>query len=183
MSHRRLIRARSIFKLEQGQFRRRRICCKGRQFGWKMEQPRKRYLPWERAPVCGILQKSHREEGMLLPMRRKAGLKDEFFFNNAQECSNFKYKSKIKEAKVMTTAGYRPNLKCTWTGALVMYRKLVEERSRDKQRAVLQTGSFVFSERYRHLEVPLHRWSAMNTERKAVPSCKGGCVCQGKNPQ
>ena len=41
------------------------------------------------------------KEGMLLPMRRRAGLKDVFFYNNAQECSNFKFKSKIKEANML----------------------------------------------------------------------------------
>lgn len=86
----------------------------------------------------------HMKEGTLLPTRRKAGLKDDFFYNNAQECSNFKYKCKIKEAKVTSTPGYRPNLKCTWTEGLLLYRKLVEEASREKQRAVLQKGSFVF---------------------------------------
>ena len=106
------------------------------------------------------------KDGMLLSTRRKAGLKDEFFYNNAQECSNFKYKSKIKEAKVSTIPGYRPNLKCTWTEALVTYRKLVEEASRNKQRAVLQKGSFVLSERYRHLQVPLNKWSAMTPKEK-----------------
>ena len=41
------------------------------------------------------------KEGTLLPTRRKAGLKDDFFYNNAQECSNFKYKCKIKELKLL----------------------------------------------------------------------------------
>lgn len=105
-------------------------------------------------------------DGMLLSTRRKAGLKDEFFYNNAQECSNFKYKSKIQEAKVSTTPGYCPNLRSTWTEALVTYRKLVEEANRDKQRAVLQKGSFVLSVRYRHLQVPLNKWSAMTPKEK-----------------
>ena len=72
--------------------------------------------------------------------------KTNFSITITQECSNFKYKSNIKEAKVSTTPGYRPNLKCTCTEGLVTYRKLMEEASRDKQRAVLQKGSFVLSE-------------------------------------
>ena len=124
----------------------------------------------EKEPRFEAYFRDHIEEdmkdGMLLSTRRKAGLKDKFFYNNAQECSNFKYKSKIKEAKVSTTPGYCPNLKCTSTEALVTYRKLVEEASRDKQRAVLQKGSFVLSERYRHLQVPLNKWSAMTLKEK-----------------
>ena len=39
------------------------------------------------------------KSGMLLPVRRQAGLNDEFFYNNAQESSNVVYKSKILERK------------------------------------------------------------------------------------
>ena len=106
------------------------------------------------------------KEGMLLSTRRKAGLSDELFYNNAQECSNFKYKSKILEEKMNTTPGYRPHVKCTWTEALVLYRKLVEEVNRDKQRAVLRKGSFVFTDRLKYLEIPLHRWSTMTPREK-----------------
>ena len=112
------------------------------------------------------------KEGMLLPTRRDAGLNDEFFYNNAQECSNFKYKSKIQEAKMSTSPGYRPNLKCTWTEALVIYRKVVEEVNRDKQRAVLQKGSFVLAEKYKHLQVLLHKWSAMTPKEKQTHLAK-----------
>ena len=119
------------------------------------------------------------KEGMLLSTRRNAGLDDQFFYNNAQECSNFKYKSKVLEEKMNTTPGYRPCVKCTWTEALVLYRKLVEEVNRDKQRAVLQKGSLVFAHRFKHLEIPLHRWSAMTPKEKQAhlvkvdPSVKG----------
>lgn len=51
--------------------------------------------------------------GMLLPVRRRAGLKDEFFYNNVQESSNFVYKTKVKEMKVVEGARYRPDPKCT----------------------------------------------------------------------
>ena len=40
------------------------------------------------------------KDGMLPSCRRGAGLEPEFFFNNAQECANFKYKSKVGEAKM-----------------------------------------------------------------------------------
>ena len=109
----------------------------------------------ERSPRFADYFRDHVKEdmkdGMLLSTRRKAGLKDESFYKYAQECSNFKYKSKIKEAKVSNTLGYHPNLKRMWTETLVMYRKLVEDASREKQMAVLQKGSFVLSEQYRHL--------------------------------
>ena len=43
------------------------------------------------------------KESMLPSTRRKAGVNDELFYNNAQECSNFKDKSKILEEKMNTT--------------------------------------------------------------------------------
>ena len=112
------------------------------------------------------------KEGMLLSTRRKAGLNDEFFYNNAQECSNFKYKSKILEEKMNTSPGYCPRVKCTWTEALVLYRNLVEEVNRDKQRAVLRKGSFVLADRFKHLEIPLHNWSTMTPREKQAHLAK-----------
>lgn len=79
-----------------------------------------------------------------------AGLEDEFFYNNGQECANFKYKSKIKESKTQTATGYRPN---TWVEAIFIYKNLVEETNRDKQPAVLQKGPLQLSPGYDHLHV------------------------------
>lgn len=85
------------------------------------------------------------KDGMLLSTRRKPGLKD------IAAISSTNLKSKKQ--------------KCMRTEALVMYRKLVEEASRDKQMAVLQKGSFVLSEQYRHLQVPLNKWSEMTLKQ------------------
>ena len=112
------------------------------------------------------------KEGMLLSTRRKAGLDDDFFYSNAQECGNFKYKSKILEEKMNTSPGYRPHVKCTWTEALVLYRNLVEEVNRDKQRAVLGKGSFVLADRFKYLEIPLHIWSTMTPREKQAHLAK-----------
>ena len=102
------------------------------------------------------------KNGMILSARRRVGLGDEFFYNNGQECANFKYNSKIKESKTQTTTGYRPNTKCTWVEAISVYKNLVEETNRDKQLAVLQKGPFQLSPRYDHLHVPSLQWSKMN---------------------
>ena len=52
------------------------------------------------------------KEGMLLSTRRKVGLDDEFFCNNANECSNFKYKLNILEEKMNTSPGYLVTSSC-----------------------------------------------------------------------
>lgn len=106
------------------------------------------------------------KNGMILSVRRSVGLEDEFFYNNAQECANFKYKSKIKESKMQTATGYRPNTTCTWVEAISIYKNLLEETSRYKQLAVLQKGPLQLSSRYDHLYVLSLQWSKMITAQK-----------------
>ena len=106
------------------------------------------------------------KDGMLLSARRSAGLEDKFFFNNAQECTNFKYKSKVREAKMENSTGYRPSLKCTWVEAIKLYKEMVEEVNREKQRAVLGKGPYALSGKYSHLEVPLLNWTKMTQKQK-----------------
>lgn len=108
------------------------------------------------------------KNGMLLPVRRNVGLDDEFFFNNGQECANFKYKSKIREEKMKGATGYRLSTKCTWVEGITIY-KMVQGVNRDKQRAVLKKGPFLLSREYDHLEVPLLKWSKMTQSQKQTP--------------
>ena len=108
------------------------------------------------------------KNGMLLPVRRNVGLDDEFFFNNGQECANFKYKSKIREEKMEGATGYRLSTKCTWVEGITIY-KMVQGVNRDKQRAVLKKGPFLLSREYDHLEVPLLKWSKMTQSQKQTP--------------
>ena len=104
------------------------------------------------------------QDGMLLHVRRSAGLGDEFFYNNGQECSNFKYKSKIREKKMQHSTGYRPSMKCTWEEAIVIYKDMVEEVNREKQRAVIGKGSYQLAAPYKHLEVSQLEWSSMTSD-------------------
>ena len=124
----------------------------------------------DKEPVFSDYFRRNSEEdmknGMILSVRRSVGLGDEFFYNNGQECANFKYKSKIKESKTQTTTGYRPNMKCTWVEAISIYKNLVEETNRDKQLAVLQKGPFQLSPRYDHFHVPSLQWSKMTTAQR-----------------
>ena len=104
--------------------------------------------------------------GMLLPVRRQAGLKDEFFYNNIQESSNFVYKSKVKEMKVVEGAGYRPDPKCTWSEAVTVYENIVQQSRRDIQRAVLGKGPYDLSPTHSHLAVTASSWSGMNRKER-----------------
>ena len=81
-----------------------------------------------------------------------------FFYNNAQECSNFKFKSKIREKKIETSTGYRVNTKCTWVEAIEVYKELVESTRRGMQRSILRKRNTVEwakmsdSERRKHVD-------------------------------
>lgn len=97
------------------------------------------------------------------------GLKMSFFYNNAQESSNFVFKSKIKEKKVVEGTGYRPDLKCTRGEAIVLYKNLVLQSRRDMQRAILGKGPYTLSLSHQHLEVtPSGLWWTEKKERSTL---------------
>ena len=85
--------------------------------------------------------------GMVLPVHRRAALNDEFFYNNAQESSNFVYKSKTKEKKVVEGSGYRPDPKCTWSEAITVYGNLVKQSRRDINAQILEKVRTTFHHR------------------------------------
>ena len=62
--------------------------------------------------------------------------------------------------------GYRANTKCTWVEGITIYKKMVQDVNRDKQRAVLKKGPFLLSREYNHLEVPLLKWSKITQSQK-----------------
>ncbi|KAJ7373251.1 hypothetical protein OS493_012840 [Desmophyllum pertusum] len=100
--------------------------------------------------------------GMLLTVRRSAGFNNDFFYNNAQESSNFVYKTKIKETKVFEATGYSPNLKCSWVEAIKIYKELVDQKHRDLRRTVLGKGPFTLSPAFKHLELSGAQWSSLD---------------------
>ena len=103
---------------------------------------------------------------MLLPVYRRAGLKDKFFYSNFQESSNFAYKSKVKEMKVIEGAGYRPDPKCTWSEAVTVYWNIVQQSRRDIQRAVLGRGPYDLSPTDCHLAVTASSSSGMKRKER-----------------
>ena len=64
------------------------------------------------------------------------------------------------------STGYRPNLKCTWVEAIKLYKHMVEEVNREKQRAALGKGSYALSGKQSHLEVTPLKWSKMTQKQK-----------------
>ena len=103
------------------------------------------------------------KNGMLLPIRRSAGLKDKFYYNNAQESSHATLKGKIKAKKILEATGYRPGLKCTWPEAISVYREFVLQARRNS-RAVIGKGPYSPNAQYKNLTVTDAKWSS--TSRK-----------------
>lgn len=62
------------------------------------------------------------------------------------------------------STGYRPNMKCTWEEAIVIYKETVEEVNREKQRAVIGKGPYQQAAAYKHLEVSQLEWSSMTSD-------------------
>lgn len=60
------------------------------------------------------------KEGMVPEIRRNIGLKDDFYYDNALECQNFRYKQKIEEAKKEKEPRVKTS-ECSWVEAIDTY--------------------------------------------------------------
>ena len=127
-----------------------------------VEKHGKSDLPGENSQVCRLFSSSHRRryEGW------HASFHEEEAWLKRQIAAISSTNLKSKKQKCQTTLVTVLNLKCMRTEVLVMYRKLVEEASREKQMAVLQKGSFVLSEQYRLLQVSLNKWFEKTLKQK-----------------
>ena len=76
------------------------------------------------------------KEGMAPEIRRNIGLKDDFYYNNALECQNFRYKQKIEEAKKEKEPGVKTS-ECSWVEAIDTYKTMLQEARNNIQRAVI----------------------------------------------
>ena len=106
-------------------------------------------------------------EGMLRGLREYVGLGDSLFFNNAQECSNKKYKAKIKEDFAATSAGYASTKKVSFVKAIDMYDKYVRETRRNVERACIDKGPYSLVGEYAKLRMSEQQWDKMSsTDRR-----------------
>ena len=92
------------------------------------------------------------KSGMLPPVRRETGLGSGFFYDNASECSHFKFKCKGREHNALKQPGYGNNLRCPWVEGIQIYQKLVAEIFQNIQLSVADKGPFELAPRVHHLE-------------------------------
>ncbi|CAB4002048.1 Hypothetical predicted protein, partial [Paramuricea clavata] len=102
--------------------------------------------------------------GMLPSVRREIGLNDNFFYSNAEECSHFKYKCKIREHKALTATGYGRNVNVSWLEAINVYKSMVDQVRENIRLAVLGIGPYSFAPEAQHLVVTQKEWSKLSPE-------------------
>ena len=111
-------------------------------------------------------------KGMLPPIRKELGLGEELFYNNASECSHFKYKCKILEHNTEKQPSYRNTLQCSWAQAIDIYYKLVVTTSKNIQLCVVDKGPYKLAPLYSHLKMSALAWGKLDPEKKEKTSGK-----------
>ena len=106
------------------------------------------------------------KQGMILPVRRAAGLSDDFFFNNQTESVNFRLKNKIKQWKERRQTSGRPAKKCSLSEAIDIYKSLIDETHRNLIRAMVDRGPYKLAKGYEKMYVPIHLWIPLPKEKK-----------------
>ena len=105
------------------------------------------------------------KEGMAPEIRRIIGLKDDFYYDNALECQNFRYKQKIEEAKKEKEPGVKTS-ECSWVEAIEIYKTMLQEARNNIQRAVTGKGPFQLAQEFSHLECSEQQWMEMTPEER-----------------
>lgn len=104
--------------------------------------------------------------GMAPGIRREIGLKDDFFYNNAAECHNFRYKVKVKEDQAANAIAGFPPKSCTWVEAIQSYKRMVQECRNNIQRAFIGQGPFKLAPEWKSLEVSEVAWMTKTPEER-----------------
>ena len=91
-------------------------------------------------------QSKDMEEKALLNVRKKAGLRDEFFYNNNVESSHNVLKQSCNRKM------------SDWPTFVSQVRELVDRQQRGVERALVGTGPSTLAPAYSHLEVDSHKW-------------------------
>lgn len=104
-------------------------------------------------------------DGMSPQTRRTIGIKDDFYYNNALECQNLRYKQKIHKVKTENEPGVKTS-QCSWVEAIEVYQNMVQETRNNIQRAVIGRGPFQLASEFLHFECSEERWRTMTPEER-----------------
>lgn len=102
------------------------------------------------------------KDKMILPVRRRAGLGDNFFYDNATESINHRYKVHLRSAKGdINTQGCR-DLQFSLPEAAKVYYQMLQETRRNVHRALIGMGPYRLSPERKALYVAPAQWSQLS---------------------
>ena len=99
---------------------------------------------------------------MLLPIRRSAGLEDEYFYNNFSESM----KKEIEKQKLLDNPG-NPS-KCSYVEFIEITQKFVDKYQRNLHRALKGDGPYRLAPEFKHLEVSEEIWKGLSPAEKVA---------------
>ena len=103
---------------------------------------------------------------MILPIRRAAGLEDDFYSNNGTERISSSLKSEIETSKNVSSPG-KPS-KCSY-GEFVNIASGFESRySRNVHRGVVGDGPYKLAPNYQHLAVTEGSWRSLSKKERVA---------------
>lgn len=104
------------------------------------------------------------KEKMLLPVRKSAGLGDNFYFNNCPESMNSCLKKEIDHQKKSSNPG--ESSKCSYSEFAEIAQKFVEKYRRNIHRAILGDSPYMLAPECADLEVSKEQWEKLSKGRK-----------------
>lgn len=107
---------------------------------------------------------SDTKEKMLLPVRRSAGLGDNFYFNNCPESMNSCMKKDIDHQKKGTSP--RKSSKCSYSEFTDIADKFVGKYRRNVHRSIVGDSPYTLAPPYGHLEVCKEEWDQLSKEQR-----------------
>ena len=103
---------------------------------------------------------------MILPIRRAAGLGDNFFFNNGTESINSSLKGEVEKSKNASSPG-KPS-KCSYGEFIKIADGFVSRYRRNVHRAVVGDGPYKLAPKYQHAAATEDSWRKMSQKERAA---------------
>lgn len=108
------------------------------------------------------------KEKMILSVRRQAGLGDEFFFDNASESINHRYKVAIRNEKATCNPTGAKDLNCTMAEAGRIYHNMLQQTRRNIHRAVLGLGPYRLAPSFADRQISPSSWQNLSEKEKTA---------------
>ena len=103
---------------------------------------------------------------MILPIRRAAGLGDNFYYNNGTESINSSLKSEIEKSKNASSPG--KSSKCSYGEYANIVSDFMSRYRRNVHRAVVGDGPYKLAPNYQHLAVTEDSWRSLSKNERVA---------------